>query len=179
MNCFCEIDYNLLTSIIALLVAVFALIVSYVAIRYQIISLINAQLGDKAKECNGNLSPLDLSKPPRTNDKVSGLLSSIITAEELLNYQVYHKKNIFLWRLDLQSLIDQFYLQLHTTIRVFIEKANIEAGDLDSTNHLAAFQTQFNRSRSFLTLSIKKSVDKEFEVLQKCTEERNRKNNSI
>jgi hypothetical protein len=173
MKCFCEIDYNLLTSVLALFVALVALLVSYMAMRYQIIGLISSQMADKAKECNSNLDPKDYSNIPKNNDKFSGILSAIITCEELLNYEVYHKGSIFLWKLNVDSLVDKFYLQLHTTVRVFVEKQNIQSRDLENDNHLETFNEQFQRTREFLKTSIVKNRNKDFERLRKFTTNRN------
>lgn len=173
MKCFCEIDYNLLTSIIALFVACVALFVSYMAMRYQIIGLISTQMADKAKDCNSNLDPLNFSNIPKSNDKFSGLLSAIITCEELINYEIYKQGSIFLWKLDVESLVDKFYLQLHTTVRVFLEKETINSEDLENVDHLQTFQGQFQRAKEFLKTSIIKNQKKEFEKLQNYTTIRN------
>ncbi|WP_426669942.1 hypothetical protein ACPPVU_01610 [Mucilaginibacter sp. McL0603] len=179
MSCSNNIDYNLLSSILALVVAIIALFVGYRAIRYQIISLINAQLADKAKDCNTNLDSNNYGDAPKQLDKISGILSSIITAEELLNYQVNLKKNIFILHLDVQSLIDQFYLQLHTTIRLFLQKEKLEISDIDSSaeNILVVLQVQYNKSQEFLSISIKKDNNKVFEQLHSFSLERNKKAN--
>jgi len=178
MKCFCDIDYNLLTSIIVLCIALITLFVSYRAIRYQIISLINVQLADKAKQCNSNLDPKDLSKPPKKNDKVSGTVSSIITAEEIINYQACLKKSIFIRGFDLQSLIDQFYLQLHTTIRVFLQKGQIYENDIENIENKEQYDTiknQYMRSIEFLSISIIKDKSKFFEQLHSYSIKRNKK----
>ncbi|MFA6667665.1 MAG: hypothetical protein WCS51_04890 [Bacilli bacterium] len=169
------IDYNLITSIVAIFIALIALIVSYKATRYQIISLLNAQLADKAKDCNSNLNRNDLSKIPTKNDKVSWIVSSIITAEEIINYQVDHKKSFFMIRYNIQSLIDQFYLQLHTTIRVFLQKGHFDPEDLADYTQFGAIKNQYNRSTEFLSISINKDKNKEFEKLHNHTLERNKK----
>ena len=175
MKCFCDIDYNLLTSVIALIVALVAIYLSFRALRYQIIALINVQLSDKAKECNNNLDINNMSSIPKRNDKFSGILSSIITAEEILNYQLYLKKNIFKRGIDIQSLIDQFYLQLHTTIRVFLQKGEINENDLENNNHLVTFKEQYQRSIDFLADSINKDINKHFEKLHSYSLTKNKK----
>lgn len=172
MKCFCEIDYNLVTSIFSLIVAIYAIIY---AIRYQLISLLNAQLSDKAKECNNNLMADNMSKIPTENDKISGIISSIITAEEILNYNVYKVRKNILWKINDQILIDQFYLQLHTTIREFLMKENIEIEDIENANHLTTFQAQFKRSKEFLSESLKKNKEKTFEELHRYSLKRNKK----
>lgn len=176
MKCSCEIDYNLLTSVIALFVAVIALFLSYMAMRYQIIGLISSQIADKAKECNSNLDPLNNSEVPKSNDKFSGILSAIITCEELINYEVYKKRSIFLWKLQTDSLVDKFYLQLHTTIRFFLEKETINSYDLANVDCLTIFQGQFLRAKEFLKTSIIKNQKREFEKLQEYTTKRNNAN---
>jgi hypothetical protein len=171
MKCFCDIDYSLVTSIFALIVALLAL---YIPTRYQIVSLINAQLSDKAKECNSNLDPNNLSYIPPQNDKVSGILSAIITAEELLNYKLYLKKSPYLIKLDVQSLIDQFYLQLHTTIRLFIQKEKLDTNDITHQNQLEILQNQHKRSKEFLSISISRDNKKIFENLHSLSLKRNK-----
>jgi len=166
---------NFLISIIALIIAIFALFISYKAIRYQIISLLNVQLSDKAKYCNDNLDKNNLSKMPTQIDKFSGILSAIITAEELFNYQFCYKKSIFLWFFDCQSLIDQFYLQLHTTIRVFLQKGQIQESDIDDSFYMDIFQKQYNRATEFLSISIAKDKNRSYEKLHSYSLKRNKK----
>lgn len=175
MKCSSDINYDLLLSIIALIAALIALLLSYKAVHYQIISLLNAQLADKAKDCNSNLEPNDSSRIPKQNDKVSGIVSSIITAEELINYQVCLKKSIFSRNLDLQSLIDQFYLQLHTTIRVFLQKGNLDKADIENEEQYKILQTQYNRAIEFLSISIFRDKNKYFELLHSYSLKRNQK----
>jgi hypothetical protein len=167
-----QTDY---TSIVALVVAVIALIVGVYAIRYQIIALLSAQLADKAKESNEKLMPGGLSIMPPYEGSISTILSSIITAEEILNYQVYKNKYSFL-SLNVQSLVDQFYLQLHTTIREFIAKDLSEVENLMFNNQI--LKDQFNRAKEFLSLSIAKNERKIFEAFHAFTVKRNRKNQS-
>ncbi len=172
-KCFCEVDYDLATIIVPIIIAIIALIVSYRATRYQIISLLNAQLADKAKDCNSNLDDNDLSNMPIKNDKVSWIVSSIITAEEIINYQIYYKTSFFMIGYDVQSLIDQFYLQLHTTIRVFLQKGHFDTKDLADNSQFEAINNQYIRSTEFLSISINKDENKEFEKLHDYTLKRN------
>jgi hypothetical protein len=160
-------------SIMALIVAVIALIVGVYAIRYQIIALLSTQLSDKAKESNEKLMPGALRIIPPYEASVSTILSSIITAEEILNYQMYKNKYSFL-SLNAQSLVDQFYLQLHTTIREFIAKDLTEVENLMFNNQI--LKDQFNRAKEFLSLSIAKNENGVFEALRAYTVKRNRKN---
>lgn len=175
MKFFCDIDYNFWISIFAIIIAIIALIVSCGATRYQIISLLNAQLADKAKDCNSNLNHENLSKMPIENDKVSWIVSSIITAEEIVNYQVYFKKSCFMKGYNIQSLIDQFYLQLHTTIRKFLQKGHFDSKDLEDNSQFDAINKQYTRSTEFLSISIINDNNKVFEKLHDYTLERNKK----
>ena len=152
---------------LALFVAALSLIVSVKAIQYQIIGLLNVQLANKAKECNGNLNPKDLSNMPREDAKVSGIVSSIVTAKEILNSLAYcrkckkntkknPKKISFLVGFDLQRLIDLFYLQLHTTIRVFLKNGKFEEKDFNNKEVYKVINDQLNTSRKFLKIPIDK-----------------------
>jgi hypothetical protein len=109
-------------SIIGLIVALLALLVAISGVRYQLITMINSQLADKAKECNGNLNSND--QPDWHANKLSGLVSSIITTKQLLDS---HFENKFLRALllnDKQIFINQFYLQLHTSVIEFLKEKN-------------------------------------------------------
>lgn len=169
MKCFYCIDYSLLTSIIPIIVALIAVIIAmfvgFITTRYQIISLLNTQLADKAKDCNSNLNHNDLSKMPKQNDKVSWIVSSIITAEEIINYQLYYSKRFFLVGYNIQELIDEFYLQLHTTIRVFFQKERFDSSDLEDKSQFDVIEKQYTRAKEFLLILIKNDENKAFEKL--------------
>ena len=93
-----NINYELIVTIVALLALVIAVISLFVAIKStkkQTISLIRSQLSEKAYQCNRYLNPQDLSHIPDRIDKVSGILSSIITAEEILFRQKHFKSIVY------------------------------------------------------------------------------------
>jgi hypothetical protein len=168
MRCFCNIDYGLI-------VAVFALVAALASIRYQIISLIQTQLADKARECNRYLD--NNSQIPVQADKVSGIVSSARTAKELLHYQLVFKRYYILAFLNKQGLIDQFYLQLHTSIRQWIEKDSLPANEIETihsddpsiqaaNNQIKqTIASQFLRMKDFLARSIKKNQSGFFDKL--------------
>ena len=168
MPCFCNIDY-------ALVVAVFALVATLFSIRYQIISLIQTQLADKARECNRYLD--SNSQIPFQADRISGIVSSARTAKELLNYQLVFKRYHIIAFLNKQSLIDQFYLQLHTSIRQWIEKDTLPANEIKTTDSddpniqasnnqiKQTIASQFLRMKEFLAYSIKKNQSGFFDKL--------------
>lgn len=153
--------------ILALIVALIAFFVSYKATLFQKISLIDTQLSDKAKECNNNLDISDLSAFPKKEDKVSGILSAIITGEEILALQVLPKTWIF--SINRQLRIDLLYLQLHTTIREFLKKDSLNNQDLEESRHLEVLKKQFLRCKQFLAVSIQKNEDGIFEKLHTRT----------
>ncbi len=165
-------DLNSITSKAAVIIAILALIVSFYAVRFQYIAIINSQLADCARRCNEQLTDSNKSYLPKENDKISGVLSGIITAEEILNTYLY-ERNLFLLNLNSQRLIDHFYLQLHTTIRVFIEKEEFVASDLSNINLLNEFNMQLKRVNIFLSNSIIKNKNLEFEKLHKLSIKRN------
>jgi len=181
MKGICCIDLNSVLPIIAIILSLIAIIIAlfvgYLTTRYQIISLINSQLADKAKECNSNLDKNDLSGMPKSNDKVSWIVSSIITAEEIINYQVSFKRSIFLLGYDIQELIDQFYLQLHTTIRLFLQREKFDVSDLENTWLFEVLRNQYFRSTEFLSISIDNDKNKVFEKFHEYSLRRNKKRN--
>ncbi|MDP3929187.1 MAG: hypothetical protein Q8R57_09200 [Bacteroidota bacterium] len=161
-------DFNLITSILAAIIATLALIVSYIAVRFQYVAIINTQLADCASRCNEQLTDSNKNYVPKENDKISGILSGIITAEEILNSYLL-ERNPFLLNLNSQRIIDHFYLQLHTTIRVYVEKEELESSDLSNSNRLDVFNKQLKRVQGFLGGSITKNKNGEFEKLNKVS----------
>lgn len=149
-------DSNQIISLVSLLIAIIAFFVAFSSVRFQIVTLINSQLADRAKMCNEQLTDSNKSYIPKENDKVSGILSSIITAEEILNSYL-SSKNFFLWKIDSQIIIDHFYLQLHTTVRLFVEKEKLTEKDVNNENQLIIFNQQLDRVKIFLQNSIHKS----------------------
>lgn len=131
------------------IVASLAFMVALAAIRHQIITQILSQLYEKAKECNGYLnSELQIDNNLIT---VSGILSAIITAKQILKL---HKRRYLVWLLFYrkQFLVDNFHLQLHTSIRVWIRE--IQYSDLLFEN--VEIEDQLKKSKSFLKKSIEK-----------------------
>jgi len=169
-------DVNLIISILAALVALTALWISVKATIYQIISLLNAQLTEKAKECNNNLDQKDLSRFPSKVDKVSWILSTIITAEEILNFHFSKKHKCFSRIINRQSLIDHFYLQLHTTIRVFLKNDEINVNEIEDGEHFEKdLKLQFKRSTEFLKIYIARDELKCFEKRHDLSLKKNKK----
>ena len=116
-------DFYYSTSIsnnyVAIFISLLALFISYINVRYQKISLIQKQLANKAKDCNDNIDPITQGLII-TNQNKSKVVSAIITAYSLVERQT---KNwlFFPFGYGKQSLIDQFYLQLHTSIVDYIK----------------------------------------------------------
>ena len=135
-------------TILALTIASLALMVAISSIRYQIISMINMQLADKAKECNNYLDTNAM--PPKSAHKVSGIVSSIITADELLDHHLKFKKYTVLIFLNKQSLLEQFYLQLHTSIREYLKKKSLTDGEINDLSLANQIRSQFARSKEIL-----------------------------
>ncbi len=152
MFCLCEFDHSLL-------IAILAVVATLLCVRYQIFTMINTQLSEKARECNQFLTNNQLSFEAR---KISGIVTSIITAQRLLDHHIKFKKYHILVLINRQSFIDQFYLQLHTTIHDWIkrnefDKSSIIFENTDSdisvkiNNEIRnTIARQYNDSREFL-----------------------------
>jgi len=106
---------------LAIIISIIATIIAYLAARFQILSLLQNQLADKAKECNTNLDP-ETHMIIIKLQNISHVVSTIITTEYLIE-RVLKQGRLLLIRK--QSLIDQFYLQLHTSIIDYIRKNKI------------------------------------------------------
>jgi len=149
MICFIKNNIELIIVLLAFIVALLAFIVTLTAIRHQIVTLILSQLREKAKESNEYLN----EKLQIDNDliTVSGILSTIITAKQIMNI---HKKRYSVWLLfyGKQSLIDNFHLQLHTSIRVWIR--TIIYSDFPFSD--ITIKKQLKESKLFLKKSIEK-----------------------
>ena len=168
MPCICSIDYGILIAVLALLVAI-------ISIRYQIIALIQNQLADKARECNRFLDSNGQISKESAN--LSGIISSAITARQLLEYQLKSKRYSILLFLNRKALIDQFYLQLHTSIRELLKKESLQneeihTNDSEDPNIQAVnnaikitIRSQFQSMRSFLINSINKNQSGFFDKL--------------
>jgi hypothetical protein len=161
-------DYNLIISVAAIIIAVLALIVGFYAVRFQYIAIINTQLADRARFCNEQLTDSNKSYVPKENDKISGILSGVITAEEILNSYLT-ERNPFLCFLDSQRIIDHFYLQLHSTIRLFVEKNEIFESDMSNPNLYEVFNNQLERVKVFLGSCFAKNKNKEYERLHELS----------
>lgn len=113
MMTICILNLGIIISIISSVIALLAFITTYLCVRYQLLGLILNQLADKARECNSNLN--QKNQVPEEANKASGLVTSIIKANSLLNYHLKHRRVLLLF-LNRQSCVDQFYLQLHTSV---------------------------------------------------------------
>ena len=157
MFCICGFDFTLL-------IALMAAIATLLSVRFQIFTMINTQLSDKAKECNQYLmGNCQLSMEVH---KISGIVSAIITAKQLLNHHLKNKQYHILVGINKQSFIEQFYLQLNTTIQGWIksnefdkfslifEKTESESSIRINNEIKNTIERQYNQSREFLIDSI-------------------------
>ncbi len=106
-----------------IIISAIALFVAFINVRFQMISLIQRQLADKAKDCNDNINSetQQIIDTPQTKSKI---VSSIVTANLLINRLTKSNCLFFPFGFGKQSLIDQFYLQLHTSIIEYIIAGN-------------------------------------------------------
>lgn len=103
-------------SYIPIIISAIAACIALFGLRFQMFSLIKNQLAEKARECNKNIDP-ETQAIIGKHQNISLVVSSIITGKLLID------KTFFIFPYEKQSLIDQFYLQLHTSIIEYI-KAN-------------------------------------------------------
>lgn len=154
--CFIKNNIQLITAVSSIMVALAALRIALAAFKHQMITLILSQLHEKAKESNDYLNEeLQIKKEPQS---ISGILSAIITAKQLikLHYKKYSRWLLFYRK---QFLIDNFHLQLHTSIRDWIRGTQSfeDIRSLNTTNEIkSTLETQLIGSKSFLKKSIKK-----------------------
>jgi len=104
---------------LAILISIVAAFIAFIGVRSQIISLIKNQLADKARECNKNINA-ETHRIIETPQNISHVVSTIITGKLLLDRVIKNSRVFFLFGLGKQSLIDQFYFQLHTSIIEYI-----------------------------------------------------------
>lgn len=134
----------------SIIVAIVAVFIAMAALKHQMITLMLSQLHEKAKECNGYLS--EELQVDNTNIKsVSGILSAIVTAEQIIALHYQHF-SFWLWFYGKQFLIDNFHLQLHTSIRVWISQT--EYSHFSFSNSI--IENQLKKSKLFLSESIKR-----------------------
>jgi hypothetical protein len=102
----------------------------------------------------------------------SNIFSSIVTAEEILySYTRKSYYRLLLIRFDEPLLLNTFYLNLNTSIRVELSKSqDVPYYDLTEAEHLSKelpllINQQVIRSKVFLKKQINKNSKKEFEKL--------------
>lgn len=106
-------------AICALIVSVIALFVGYINLRTSVVSMIENQLSNKAKECNKYIEEKTQAIKQETH-YISAILTSIIFAATLLD--LYYKSYRFiLLRIGKKSCLDRFYLELHTSVIEFVK----------------------------------------------------------
>ena len=155
------------------IVGVAALVVVFISIRIQILILIEEILSRKAKEANEALDRRNNEiKMPKLYSNASNIFSSIVTAEEILySYTRKSYYRLLLIRFDEPLLLNTFYLNLNTSIRVELSKSqDVQYYDLTEAEHLSKelpllINQQVIRSKVFLKKQINKNSKKEFEKL--------------
>lgn len=131
----------------AILMAVVSALIAFLAYRLQKVVQLQQMLFLKAQEANSYLkSNSDLNVPFR----LSGIYSAIISGRQLMEISTTHWTPI----LQKQFLIDQFYLGLHTSIRLHLQDKLIESPLEKITDPLLLMQV--NECRVYFKESIKK-----------------------
>ena len=109
------------SEILAISISLVATLIAYFAVRYQVLALCQTQISDKAKECNKNIN-IETQRIIETSHNISHVVSTIITTEQLVNRIIGKRFYLFITK---ASLIEQLYLQLHTSIIEYIIKNTI------------------------------------------------------
>jgi hypothetical protein len=152
-------DSSTTIAVLSLFVSITAVIATYITLRYQVFSMINTQFADKAREANANLN----SRGELSADLscISGILSAIITARQLFNYHLNHKGKNILIRVNKQAFFDQFYLQLGTSIREYLQadKFNPDNITIPTPKIDNLMKDQFASCKEFLKNSIEKDSE--------------------
>ena len=115
MDCFCEIDYEKVTAWVAIFIALLSV---YLSIRFHLIAIIYTQINIKAAECNSYIDKQNPEKLPQNEGQLSGIVSSIITMNELLDIELECKSFLLISKL---KILRVFHLQLHTTMRSLLK----------------------------------------------------------
>jgi len=119
-------ELELYIAYISIFIGCIGIIISCIAVIIAIISyvgqmniLVLNQLSEKAKDCNNLINWSNFEIILRNFQQISNILSVLITAIQLMDY---HYKTKWYLRLltSRQKCLDQFYLQLHTSIRIFV-----------------------------------------------------------
>jgi hypothetical protein len=138
-------------SFIAVIIAFSAVVFSVAGFQVQIIL---SQLAYKAEECNKYI--LSETQQIQVEDipKLSAIVSTIITANQILN--INYKIICIIFK-SKQSCIDQFYLQLHTSIRELVNSNKDLFQKYQNEKTLnKIIKQQLIDSNKFLLKSIKK-----------------------
>jgi len=140
-------------SILAAIIAFIAVGIGFITLRFSIYSNIQNLLSEKAKDCNKYIL-IDKHNLIETEGNISAVVTNIVFAKELLkvNYRSYL---LVLWGLGRQALKDQFYLQLHTSIIVFIKNKKLP-GIVTDPSQKAKMNQQLKDSFEFLKKSCEK-----------------------
>jgi hypothetical protein len=107
--------------LLAIFISFLAIVMAYFAVRYQVLSLCQSQISDKAKDCNKNIDNAT-QRIIETPQNISHVVSTIITTEQLIDRIIGKRVYLFITK---ASLIEQLYLQLHTSIIEYIKKNTI------------------------------------------------------
>lgn len=104
---------------VSLIVAGIALIVSWISVRYSLITFIHSMLFEKAKDCN-NVKFEYL--PPFRFNEVSGIATSIVVAYQLFDLHAKKRNKLFLIWFPENTIKNGFYLSLSTSTRKLLAK---------------------------------------------------------
>jgi hypothetical protein len=111
-----------LIQLVPIFVSLIAVAIAYFAARFQGLSLIQNQIANKAKECNENIDK-NTQRILNMPQNISHIVSTIINTEKLIDRIIKRKGTFFFFKKT--SLIDQLYLQLHTSIIDYISQNTI------------------------------------------------------
>lgn len=158
-------DNTYSVAVVSLLISLVSVIITYVAARFQVKQLLSSQLSERANTANRFIGRNN--DMPKDHGELTALVAAIITAEEILYFNLYSKRKSVWFLISPQHLIDEFYLQLHTSIRRDLAEFPLSTQE----NYL---QEQWNRCKRFLAKSILKNKNQEYHKLQYHSQQNNR-----
>jgi len=140
-------ELNLFVAIVTLIVASASVVIGLFCFKYQYVSLILSQSLAKANECNDWL-PKDFYLVS-FNDKtlISNILTSSIVAIQLIDFHLEEYKFLRFFY-DREKFIQQLFLMLHTSIRLFYKK-DLESRFFDFDNMQATPKDKATMKKQF------------------------------
>lgn len=146
----------MLLNIVSLFASITVLVVAFLALRNDKITLVRNVLRTKANEANSYLSgispsDLDTNLPAR---HIADVLRVISCTDLLLGIYISTNRIPFV-RIPTSVLLDEFYLQLHSKVKDWLKNDDLPNG----SQNISADKDLFIECRHFLAIQICKDKD--------------------